>query len=60
MNSTYTLSSMVSKCQDCRYVGDSWESFCSVDKSHTMAQQWAWYSSTEREYKYSDSSSKCD
>ena len=60
MNSTYTLSSQVAKCQDCRYSGDSWEAFCSVDKSHTMKRQWAWYSSVEREYRYSDSPSSCD
>ena len=60
MTSTYKLSSSVAKCQDCRYVGDSWEAFCSVDMSHTMKRQWAWYSSEEREYRYSDSSSSCD
>ncbi len=60
MNSTYTLSSMVRKCQSCLWVGDSWDIYCSVDKSHKTEQMFAWFSSDEMNYKYSFSPSQCD
>ena len=39
------LSSKVSKCQSCNWSGEPQDSFCSVDKSHTVEQMFAYYDS---------------
>lgn len=60
MNSTYTLSHLVSKCLSCNWTGEPQDMFCSVDRSHKTEQMFAWFSSDEMKYKYSKSPSQCD
>jgi hypothetical protein len=50
---TKVLSHQVSKCQSCNWTGDSWDSFCSVDKSHTTKQMWAYIDRESMTYSYS-------
>jgi hypothetical protein len=40
---TKVLSHQVSKCLSCQWTGDSWDRFCSVDKSHKTEQMFAYY-----------------
>jgi len=40
---TKVLSHQVSKCLSCNWTGDSWDRFCSVDKSHKTEQMFAYY-----------------
>lgn len=45
-----TLDSDVSKCLSCKWVGDSWDIFCPVDKSHETARAWAWINKPTENY----------
>jgi hypothetical protein len=40
---TKVLSHLVSKCQSCNWTGDSWDTICSVNKSHKTEQMFAYY-----------------
>jgi len=52
---TKVLSHQVSKCLSCNWTGDSWDMFCSVDKSHKTEQMFAYFDKESMTYTYSKS-----
>jgi hypothetical protein len=50
---TKVLSHQVSKCLSCQWTGDSWDRFCSVDKSHKTQEMWAYFDRESMTYSYS-------
>ena len=49
------LNSLVRKCDTCLWTGDSWDTICQVDKSHTTSKKWAYLDTETMRYEYHDS-----
>ena len=37
------LSHLVSKCLSCNWTGDSWDTICTIDRTHKTEQMFAYY-----------------
>jgi hypothetical protein len=52
---TLELNSKVRKCDTCNWTGDSWDIYCSVDKSHSTREMWQYLDREAMRYTYSES-----